>query len=210
VAFLRRETPDQAVAEAQRLLRGTQDEYLAFTERAVQRFPHDAGVRLEFATALAGSGDDRAPREALQYVALEDADDTRRLARAGSLLLDLGHVEAARSCVERAIAIGPSGWTAVVVLIKLNHVRGLIAIKDNDRERAESFLYLAHNGDPANEFIARDLTLLLISNPTDGLDRATAVVDRTLKTAPRTHPGQQAARQMLHRVRAHIDTLDQQ
>jgi hypothetical protein len=61
---------------------GTQDERLSFTERAVKRFPHDAGVRLEYATTLAGAGDDRARREALEYVALEHADDTRRLARA--------------------------------------------------------------------------------------------------------------------------------
>jgi len=189
---------------------GAQDERLSFTERAVQRFPHDAGVRLEYATALAGAGDDRARGEALQYVALEHADDTRRLARAADLLLELGEVEAARSCVERAISIGPSGWTAVVVINKLNHMRGLIAIKDDDREQAESFLYLAHNGDPGNEFIARDLAVLLISNPADGLGRAIAVVDRTLTTAPGTYPGARTARRMLHGVRAHLDTLDQQ
>lgn len=189
---------------------GAQDARLSFTERAVQRLPHDAGVRLEYATALAGAADDRARREALQYVALEHADDTRRLARAADLLLELGEVEAARSCVERVISIGPSGWTAVVVINKVNHVRGLIAIKDGDREQAESFLYLAHNGDPGNEFIARDLAVLLISNPADGLGRAIAVVDRTLKTAPGTYPGAQTARRMLHSVRAHLDRLDQQ
>jgi tetratricopeptide (TPR) repeat protein len=208
--LFRRETPDRAVVEAQRLISGAQHERLSFTERAVQRFPHDAGVRLEYATALAGAGDDRARREALQYVALDHADDTRRLARAAHLLLELGEVEAARSCVERAVSIGPQGWTAVVVINKLNHMRGLIAIKDGDRERAESFLYLAHNSDPGNEFIARDLAVLLISSPTDGLDRAIAVVDRTLKTAPGTYPGAQTARRMLQGVRAHLDTLDQQ
>ncbi len=78
------------------------------------------------------------------------------------------------------------------------------------REQREAFPYLAHTGDPANEFITRDVALVLMSNPvTCPGQAAAAVADRTLETAPGTQPGEQAARQILHRVRAHLDTVDQ-
>jgi tetratricopeptide (TPR) repeat protein len=209
VALFRRETPARAVVKAQRLMRGAPSDYLSFTERAVKRFPGDAAVRLEHATALCGAGDDRAPREALQYLALEDADDTRRLARAAHTLFKLGEVAAARSCAERAVSIGPTGPTRLVVTNHLNHTLGLIAAHDGNHAEAQRLLRLAHEGNPGDEFIARDLAAAIINDPAyTGSPDATDVIDNTLQTPPGSGCGEQA-RRMLQGLRAGLGELRQ-
>lgn len=185
MVFLRRQTAAEAVTEAKRLLfEGTQEERLAFTESAVSRFPDHAGVRLEFAYALRVGEDQRARSEALKSIELERSGDTMLLARAADLLFGLGDVQAARECVERARLAQP---TNLVVMNKLNHVEGQIALADKDYAEAERLLRRAHDGDPADGFIAWDLAVVIASR--EGGSRhaeALAVIDETLLTAPQS------------------------
>ena len=150
-----REAAKDAVAVAQRVLReGDPAAYLACTERAVARFPDDAGVRLEYASALLVVNPERAAREALQAVGLDRTPDAVRLTRAALLLLSLGETDAARLCAERAAA---AGTTNVVVVNQIAAVRGEIAAREQDYGSAEKYLRIAHEADPSNPLFARDL-----------------------------------------------------
>jgi len=202
--FLQRETPQGALAEAQRLLRdGSTAGYLAFARNAVERFPEDPGLRLEYAAALSHARDDRASQEALRFAALEPDEDPARLARAAKLLVDLGELSAASSCVQRARAVGS---TNLVILNSLNHAEGLIAVREGDHTEAERLLRLAHDGDPANGFITRMLVALLIRDEGDAAAREVlSVIERTLQTEPLS--GEEQIRSYLERMRRRVEAL---
>jgi Flp pilus assembly protein TadD len=206
VALLRRETPTEAVAEAKRLMfEGTQEERLAFTQSAVSRFSDHAGVRLEFAYALRAGEDERARSEALKAIELERSGDTVLLARAAALLFGLGEVRAARECIERARLAQP---TNLVVMNRLNHVEGQIALAGKDYAGAERLLRQAHDGDPADGFIAWDLAVLIASR--EGGSRpaeALAVIDETLLTIPQSGSDGVRAREILLARRETIQKL---
>ncbi len=206
-----RESAAEALAEAQRLLRtGTTEEYLAFTERAVTRFPRDPALRLEYAAALCHAGRDEAPAEALRAVGLDEAGDPARLTRVANLLVHLGEVEAARSCADRAALAGP---TNVVIVNRLAATRGLIAARQGDYESAETFLRAAHEADPADAFAARDLALVIARVGAHGIRfaEALAVIDRTLtRTSTSQGEADGLARGILRQARERIqEDLDE-
>jgi tetratricopeptide (TPR) repeat protein len=199
-----REAAKDAVAVAQRVLReGDPAAYLACTERAVARFPDDAGVRLEYASALLDSNPERAAREALQAVGLDRTPDAVRLTRAALLLLPLGETDAARSCAERAAAAGP---TNVVVVNQIAAVRGEIAAREQDYGSAEKYLRIAHEADPSNALFARDLARVILASD-DQDHRATdamAIIDRTLTLAPNQSHAEREGRRLLEQLRVQV------
>jgi tetratricopeptide (TPR) repeat protein len=208
-----RESAVTALAEAQRLLTaGTTEEYLAFTERAVTRFPRDPALRLEYAAALCHAGRDEAPAEALRAVGLDEAGDPARLTRAANLLVHLGEVEAARACADRAAQARP---TNVVIVNRLAATRGLIAARQGDYESAEAFLRAAHEADPTDAFAARDLALVIARDGASPIRfaEALAVIDRTLTRTPASQGeadglARGILRQARERINEELDEVD--
>ena len=202
-----RESAMDAVAEAQRALReGDGDAHVACAERALGRFPEDAGVRLEYASALLARDPDLAASEALRAVGLDAVPDAARLTRAAGLLFSLGETAAARWCVEQAATAGP---TNVVIVNQLAALRGQIAAREQDYSSAEHFLRVAHEADPSNPFFACDLArVILVSKDHDArLQDALDVIDRTLTLAPDHSYATLEGRKILEQLRAQIRSV---
>jgi tetratricopeptide (TPR) repeat protein len=199
----KRESPDDIIAESQRLQRDVSNEArlarVALTENGVARFPEHAGVRLQYASALGQTDKDRAASEALRAVSLDKACDPVLLTLAAILLLHLGEHAAARSCVERAASTEP---TNVVIVNQLSVLGREIALAEGDYESWERFLKAAHEADPGHEDYALQLAAVIIAT-SDGarLPEALAVIERTLKTEPSGDPGCRESRAELEQQR---------
>jgi Flp pilus assembly protein TadD len=187
------------LAEALRLLAdGTPEERLAFTGDAVAKFPRDPDLRHQYAISLIASQPEQARAEVLQAVELDADADPVRLTRAARVLLDLDDREAARDCAERAAAQSTDFPTANT----LRRVRGVIAVLDKDYVLAETELRAAYEGDPADEFAARDLAWALVRM--GRLDEALAVVDRTLTMPSAENAYTEESRALLKRFRERV------
>jgi Flp pilus assembly protein TadD len=88
------------------LRRGEQAEFLSFTETAIERFPHDAELRLMYATALMPFRPNEVAWQAATAVSF-DTDDPGYLTRAARLLPFCGEIEAAESYIARANEFAP-------------------------------------------------------------------------------------------------------
>ncbi len=188
------------LAEAQRLLaRGPEKKYISFTERAVSRYPDDAALRLEYATALASRDPEKSRVEALKVAELEAEDELERAAlvvRAARLLLQLGDSEGARSLAD--LLPGLAQWQ-VSIRNELTGLRGAIAAATGDADRAEQELRAAHSADPIHSVFALDLAELLIARCRR--EEALAVIERTLAMPERPGIFQARAGRRLERLR---------
>lgn len=107
------------------------------------------------------------------------------------------------------MSIGPTGPTRLVVTNRLNHTLGLIAAHDGNHAEAQRLLRFAHEGNPGDEFIARDLAAAIIDDPAySGSTDAIDAIDNTLQTPSESGLGEQA-RQMLQDLRAGLGELRQ-
>ncbi len=180
--LLSRESAADALAELERLRAdGSKEGYSEFAERAVERFPKDARIRLECAVALADGKRDEAVAHALRVPDLDKSADPALLARTAHLLLILGELAGARTCAETAILAGP---TNVVIVNKLTAIKGVVAAREGDYESAERHLRAAYEADPTDESCARELAVVIAGRPGKGVRyaEAIAVLDRTLAT----------------------------
>lgn len=170
----------EIVERAKRLLlEGRDDEFLAFTEEAVESMPEDPEIRLLYATALLPFRPDNVAWEAATAIKL-DPDNPWRLVRAASLLFHRGEIDAARSYVGRAAQLAPSGFEFAP---ELAHLGGRIAAIDGDRDLAEESLRAALEAEPDRPEFARDLAQFLCDQ--DRCDEARDVVDSSLSVNPR-------------------------
>jgi tetratricopeptide (TPR) repeat protein len=186
----RRESPQDIIAESQRLLHDASGKgrraRLALTEQALARFPEHAFIRLEYASALGQFDRDRAATEALRAVALDRTADAVLLTRAAMLLLSLGELAAARSCVEQAHRTGP---TNLVIVNQLTTLRGELALAEGDHESWERFLKAAHEAEPENEDHTLNLAAqIVVASNGARLAEAIEVVEQTLRTRPSPDP----------------------
>ncbi len=188
---------------AQKLLAsGKTKQYLSFTERAVSRFPNDAAIRLEHATALAPYSPADAISEARQVGQLEAEDELTRTAlllRAGRLAVDLGAIDDAHALTGRAAARASAH---VMLTNELSALSGRIAAASGDLAVAEAELRRAHSADPIHSVYALDLAEFLVAH--DRSDAALEVIKRTLATPQRDGLFEMRAGQQLERLRTQI------
>jgi len=149
-------------------------ETLLFLEKAVQRFPDDAELRLLLASILLRFRPDDAASEAAKAVALAP-DDPRILVRAGGLMLSRGEIEAARACADRANQIVQPDF---VLMSSLLNLYGLLAALGGEDDLAEEKLRSAFARDPMYSMFAVDLANFLASRHRQ--TEAIAVIDDAL------------------------------
>jgi len=192
-----------AVVRAQKLLAsGKAKQYLSFTGRAVSRFPNDAAIRLEHATALAPYSPENAISHARRVGQLEAEDELTRTAlmlRAGRLAIDLGAISDANAFATRA---AEHANAHVMLANALAALKGRIAAASGDRALAEAELRRAHSADPIHSVYALDLAeFLLIEGRSDD---ALEVIERTLGTPQREGHFEAQAGRELERLRTQI------
>jgi len=137
---------------------GREQETLAFLERAVRQFPEDAEIRWLYAAILLASKPDDVAEQAAKAAALAP-DDPSILVRAGSLLLNRGEVEQARSCAARANELAQPDFILMSGLVNLE---GCLAARDGEDDVAEEKLRAAVESDPSSSPFAIDLAKFLV------------------------------------------------
>ena len=173
-----------AIAEAWRLsFAGAPDEFLRYASRAVAEHPDEPDLRLAHATALwRTSLVDEAKAEAVRAFELIDRHSVRDvvlLTRAARLLLDLGDIEAARSCVGRVEVPVAGAPVDRVAAREIAGIRGSIAARDGDLQAAEADLRTAYDADPGRAWFAGELAAVLGNR--GKLAAALAVLDQALE-----------------------------
>jgi predicted Zn-dependent protease len=154
-----RRSSAKARLEARRLLReGTPGECRAFTSAAVERFPKDAELRLDHATALLPFDAEKTRSEAVRGASSQPHDPVV-LIRAARMLLASGDLDAARSWIERVPATRPSN---PVIVTEFSYLRGEIAAAQGEYDTARNYLTSAHNADPAAAMISLILARVLL------------------------------------------------
>lgn len=157
------------------LVAGEHRQNLDLLEKAVDEFPQDAEIRLLYATVLLEFRPGDVASEAAKAVEL-GPDSPSILVRAGSLLLNRGDRDAARSCVARANELAPPDFPLMAGLDNLN---GLLAAFSGEDESAESKLRSAVEKEPTNEPFARNLAVFLAER--GRLQEGAEVLDEALK-----------------------------
>jgi Flp pilus assembly protein TadD len=117
---LRREPGlDATIEHAKRLLASRRyDEFLAFTERALARFPNDPEIRLLYATAIMSSRPDEAAWEAATAVSL-DKENPNLAFRAAHVLFACGQYDAAETYAAHVRSIAPPDFIFTAELNQL-------------------------------------------------------------------------------------------
>jgi Flp pilus assembly protein TadD len=156
------------------LMEGRAEEFLTFSEGAVELFPSDPELRLMYALALVPVDREKARWEAARAIKL-DTNDPGRLVRTARLMLNLGEVEAARSYATRAAQFAPEDF---VFAPELNAVGGILAAIAGEFELAEDALRAAHAAEPDRETFARDLARFLRERRRP--NEALAVIDEAI------------------------------
>src|SRR6478735_11997104 len=157
------------------LVTGQHRQNFELLEKAVDQFPEDAEIRLLYATVLLEFRPDDVASEAKKAIEL-DPDSPSILVRAGSLLLNRGDREAARSCVARANELAPSDFPLMAGLDNLN---GLLAAFSGDDDFAEAKLRSAVDKERTNEPFARNLAVFLAER--GRLQEGAEVLDEAIK-----------------------------
>jgi tetratricopeptide (TPR) repeat protein len=181
-----RESPQDIVAETQRLMRDPSADgkqaRLALTERAVATFPEHPLIRLEYASAVSHFDKELAAAEALRAVSLDPLPEAMLLTRAAMLLVSLGEFAATRSCIDRAARTEP---TNAVIVNQLCALRRELALAEEDYASWERLLRVAHQADPSNEECAIQLAgAINVNSHGARLAEALAVIEQTLRVAP--------------------------
>lgn len=180
MSFLDDLTQPEIVERAKRLLlEGRDQEFLEFTEAAVEQLPNDPELRLLYATALLSYRPDEVAWEAATAIKL-DPDNPWRLVRAASILFNRGEVDAARSYVARASQLVPEDFEFGPELANLG---GLIAAKDGQDAMAEEGLRAALEAEPDRPDFARDLAMFLADR--DRMPEARTIINEALRLTPR-------------------------
>ena len=156
------------------LVEGRTEEFLTFSEGAVELFPLDPELRLMYALALAPMDREKARWEAARSIEL-DTDDPGRLIRAARLMLSLGEPDTARSYAARAAQFAPEDF---VFAPELTAVGGILAAIAGEFALAEDALRAAHAAEPNRETFARDLARFLSEQGRS--DEALAVLDNAI------------------------------
>ena len=155
-------------------------ENLEFLEEKRQQFPDEGEIQLLYATTLLEfRSDEEVASETAKAVELAP-DDPVILVQAGSLMLGIGHVEDARSYVERARNLaGPD----FVLEDGLTNLEGLLASFEEKYDLAEEKLRLAIALDPTFDTFVRNLVRLLASR--GRYEEAVEVIDQALPRVER-------------------------
>jgi Flp pilus assembly protein TadD len=157
------------------LVAGRHKENFELLEKGVQQFPQDPEVRLLYATVLLEFRPDDVASEAEKAVEL-GRDRPSILVRGGSLLLNRGDREAARSCAARAAKLAPADFPLMAGLDNLN---GLLAAFAGEDEQAEEKLRSAVDREPGNEPFVRNLAVFLAER--GRLQEGAEVLDKALE-----------------------------
>jgi Flp pilus assembly protein TadD len=128
-----------------------------FLEQAVQQFPDDPEIRMQYATTLLEIRPDDAAPELIKAIEL-DPKDPIRLTGAAGILFKMGDVETARSYATHAKELAPDDFLFMPELICLDG--HFAALEDND-ELAEENFRLAVVREPSNAIVAVDLAQFL-------------------------------------------------
>ncbi len=189
----------QTVARAQALMaEGKAERYAAFARKALRKFPRDAAVRLEYATALAPRSPAEAIAAAREIPDLDAADELTRTAlvlRAVRLLVGLGAVTDAGALLGRVAGTASS---QPMLANEAMALRGLVAAARGEHQAAEAELRSAHLADPVNSAYAADLAELLLAR--GARDEAIEVIECTLATPQRDGYLQAQAARRLQRL----------
>lgn len=161
----------------QLLAEGGEQETYQYLRNAVQRFPKDPEVRVNYASILLAIRPNDVAAEAAKAVEL-GPDNPVILVRAGNMLFDRGDVEAARSCALRASEVAAPDFALLSGLASLN---GLLAAVDGDDALAEAELRAAVQIDPDVSGPTIHLAKFLRSRDR-GAD-AIAIIDSCLRRA---------------------------
>ena len=154
---------------------GREQETFDFLERAVKQFPEDAEIRWLYAAILLAFRPDDVAEQATKAVALAP-NDPSILVRAGSLLLNLGEVEEARSCAARANQLAQPNF---VLMSELANLDGCLAALYGEDDVAEEKLRAAVESDPSSSPFAIDLAKFLVRG--NRREDAMAVVHEALR-----------------------------
>jgi Flp pilus assembly protein TadD len=173
------------------LREGRDEDFLTFTEGAVELFPEDPELRLMYATALMTVRPEQAKWEAARAIEL-DIDDPGRLTRAARLMLSLNEVDAARSYAARATQLAPDDF---IFRPELNSVSGVLAALAGEFALAETAMRAAHEAVPSRETFTRDLARFL-----EGQGRTVEALEIIDETEPTT----EAERDALIKLREEI------
>jgi tetratricopeptide (TPR) repeat protein len=161
---------------------GRDDEAFEFLEKAVQRFPEDAEIRLDYATSLLAVRPEEVVAEAVKAIEL-DPDEPIRLTRAASLLFNRGEIETARSYVERAKRLATHDFSFRPELLNLE---SHFAAHDGNDEMAEDGLCRAMEQKPNGEMFAFDLAKFLVER--NRREEALGIIHEALTRVNRKEP----------------------
>jgi HEAT repeat protein len=150
-------------------------EALGFLEEAMQEFPDDPQLRINYASILLEFRPEDVIAEAAKAAELA-ADDPATLVRAGHLLLNRGDRETARSCAVRADGMVQP---AFILMAGLDNLNGSLAALSGEDEVAEEKLRSAVDREPDNESFARNLAVFLAER--GRLQEGAEVLDTALK-----------------------------
>jgi HEAT repeat protein len=132
-------------------------EALEFLEKAIQEFPDDPEIRVNYASILLELRPEDAAAEAAKAAEL-GPDNPVTLVRAGHLLLCEGDCEAAQSCATRANELVKPDF---ILMAGLDNLNGCLASLAGDDGVAEEKLRSAVEGEPTSEPFARNLAVFL-------------------------------------------------
>lgn len=131
---------------------GSSPERLAFTAGRVARLPRDPDLRVDYALALLAAQPRQAAVEAQKAAELDKKGDPALLIRAAMVLVATRDLDPARACAERArLRVERTAEASprhTVIVNKLSHVRGQIAMLEHDDDLAEQMLGNAYRADP--------------------------------------------------------------
>jgi len=137
--------------------KGPDSEAYDFLNTAVRRFPDNAEIRLLYASVVLPTHPEEGVLEVVKAVELEP-NEPNRLARAADLIYSMGHIELAR---EYASAARDYGGTNFLFSPELTRLEADLALRDGDKNAAESGYRSAVQLEPHNEALSLSLAKFL-------------------------------------------------
>jgi len=161
---------------------GRNEEAYDFLEQAVQRFPEDPAIRLQYATTLLAIRPNEAVSEVIKAIDL-DPNEPMRLTGAAGILFKMGDVETARLYATRAKELAPPDFSFMPYLINLDAHFAALEGKD---DQAEEGFRDAVEQEPDGEIFAVDLAQFLAKRGRQ--PEALEIIDTTLPLTKRKEP----------------------
>lgn len=128
-----------------------------FLAQAVQQFPEDPEIRMQYAHTFLAVCPDKAVPEVIKAIEL-DPDEPVRLTGAAGILFKMGSIETARTYSTHAKGLAPRNFLFMPELINLD---GHFAALEGTDELAEERFRLAAEREPDSAIFASDLAQFL-------------------------------------------------